>query len=294
MHSQCAHILQYGVFPAGSAEEAAFLSVAASMRNDYVFAHVTDAALMPSSGAGEMTGPHVVMLKTYDTPLVATSDLLSADGLRAWVEAHAQPRVARLGSNDSKHISALRRMVAAKVPRVFVFGEFDDAGAADAQLLAATAAAAAAHPELNFIAADAAQNKDTVSFFALSLADLPAAVVHDTSSGDKKYTQPHITPDSLDVFISAFQAGTLAPIVKSEPIPVANSAPVTVLVADTFEAAVGLNAAVGKTFLVYFYATWCEPCQTLAPVYEEVGEHFAGRDDVVIAKMDTDAKSLSV
>jgi protein disulfide-isomerase A1 len=188
----------------------------------------------------------------------------------------------------------VRRMVAAKVPRVFVFDAFDSPGVAEARLLAAMAVAAAAHPELNFIAADAAQNKDTVSFFTLTRADLPAAVVHDTSSGDKKYTRPRITPDGLEAFLSDFQAGALAPIVKSAPIPVANSAPVTVLVADNFEAAVGVPAAAGKTFLIYFYATWCEPCQTMAPVYEEVGEHFAGRDDVVIAKMDADANTVTL
>ena len=41
-----------------------------------------------------------------------------------------------------------------------------------------------------------------------------------------------------------------------------------------------------KTVLVDFYAEWCGPCKTLAPVLDEVANEFSSNTDVV--KVDVD------
>lgn len=39
--------------------------------------------------------------------------------------------------------------------------------------------------------------------------------------------------------------------------------------------------------LVDFWASWCPPCRTQAPIVEKVAEHYAGR--AVVGKLDVDS-----
>jgi len=55
--------------------------------------------------------------------------------------------------------------------------------------------------------------------------------------------------------------------------------------ADNFAETVGGD---GIT-LIDFWATWCGPCRTFAPVYERVSEKHP---DITFAKVDTDAEQL--
>jgi len=61
---------------------------------------------------------------------------------------------------------------------------------------------------------------------------------------------------------------------------------VVVLTPDNFDAIV---KDTNKNVLVEFYAPWCGHCKTLAPKYEEVANTFDGEEEVVIAKLDSDA-----
>lgn len=61
----------------------------------------------------------------------------------------------------------------------------------------------------------------------------------------------------------------LVPYLKSEDVPVDNSAPVKVAVAKNFAEVVTNN---GKDTLIEFYAPWCGHCKKLAPIFDQLGE----------------------
>jgi len=55
------------------------------------------------------------------------------------------------------------------------------------------------------------------------------------------------------------------------------------ITADTFEETIENNDIV----IVDFWAEWCGPCKSFAPIYEEVSEKH---DDIVFGKIDTEAE----
>jgi len=83
-------------------------------------------------------------------------------------------------------------------------------------------------------------------------------------------------------------AGTAVSWKKSEDVPESNNGPVTVVVAKNFDEIV----YGGSNVLLEFYAPWCGHCKALAPIYEELGEHFADDDSVTIAKIDATANFI--
>lgn len=55
------------------------------------------------------------------------------------------------------------------------------------------------------------------------------------------------------------------------------------ITADTFEDIISKSDIV----IVDFWAEWCGPCKSFAPVYEKVSEKY---DDIVFGKIDTEAE----
>ena len=63
----------------------------------------------------------------------------------------------------------------------------------------------------------------------------------------------------------------------------------TVAVTDNTFDEIVLKSA--NPVLVDFWATWCRPCQMVAPILEELTEEYAGK--LTIAKLDVDQNQLT-
>merc|ERR1711981_257505 len=105
----------------------------------------------------------------------------------------------------------------------------------------------------------------------------------DLRDSKKKYVmQKSATEENSVVFIEAVRDGTVAPHIKSEPVPEANDEAVKVVVGKTFEEVV----LGGKNVMFEVYAPWCGHCKALAPVYTELGEALKEDEEVIVAKLD--------
>lgn len=92
-----------------------------------------------------------------------------------------------------------------------------------------------------------------------------------------------LTVDIIGKFADDVLSGAIKPHLKSAAVPEDNSGPVTVVVGTEFEK---LVMDPTKDVLVKYYAPWCGHCKALAPVWEELGTHFADNQNIVIAKFD--------
>ena len=89
--------------------------------------------------------------------------------------------------------------------------------------------------------------------------------------------------EALSSFVRSVVDGTATPIRLSEAPPARNDAPVTLVVADTFDE---LVTGSGKDVLLEIHAPWCGHCKALAPEYNALGERFRDVEGVTIARID--------
>ncbi|KAK5865759.1 hypothetical protein PBY51_020003 [Eleginops maclovinus] len=135
-----------------------------------------------------------------------------------------------------------------------------------------------------------------LNYFGVSEKDAPTARIINMETGKKfNIDSGDLNTNSLRQLCQGVVDGTAKPYFKSEEIPEDwNKGPVKVLVAKNFES-VALDPT--KNVFVEFYAPWCGHCKNLDPIWVELGEKYADKDDLIIAKMDATAnevESLSI
>jgi len=259
----------------------AFTLIANTLRDDFEIAHIFDASLTECK--------NVCLYKNYDTPISIYDGEYS--GIAAWANKVSTPSVAIMDRNPQNR-KWLSKVFESDTPKLMVIAAYES-GDYDALKAELKTVAETNTLDLAFVQADSGVNAGMLTYFGLTEADVPALVIHapKDAAGDSKYLKFNPQAGDIATFISEWSTGKVERHVKSEEAPAENDGPVKVVVATTFEEIVMTK---GKDVLVEFYAPWCGHCKKLAPIFDEVGTHFAKDENIVIAKMDSTANDIPV
>lgn len=106
----------------------------------------------------------------------------------------------------------------------------------------------------------------------------------------KKFQSPvdvkSLTVENIGSFVQDVLDGKVKPHLKSEKVKDNTGKAVWELVGEEFADVVKDPT---KDVLVKYYAPWCGHCKKLAPIWDELGEFYKDKPDLIIAKFDATA-----
>ncbi|KAK7113651.1 protein disulfide-isomerase-like [Littorina saxatilis] len=143
-----------------------------------------------------------------------------------------------------------------------------------------------------YLDTDNEENGRITEFFGLKEEEIPAVRLIQLTEDMAKY-KPESTDldtETIRKFVQDFMDGKLKVHLMSEEIADDwDAKPVKILVGKNFKE-VALDKS--KAVFVEFYAPWCGHCKQLSPIWDELAEKFADKDDIVVAKMDSTANEI--
>merc|ERR1711992_170743 len=237
----------------------------------------------------KVSGDAIVLFKKFDEGRNdLTEGLTDVDGVTKFIASNSLPLVV-----DFNHETA-QKIFSGEIKShllMFLSKKSDDFAATKET----AANIAKEHKgQLLFVSIDTDEedHKRILEFFGMKEDELPGMRIIKLAEDMAKYkpVDGSITEENIRAFVGDYVDGKLKQHLLSEDIPEdwdANA--VKVLVGKNFEE-VAKNA--DKHVLVEFYAPWCGHCKQLAPIWDKLGEKFADREDIVIAKMDSTANEL--
>jgi len=235
---------------------------------------------------GVAAAPAIVLYKKFDEGRAVYSGEQSAEAIAKFVSGNELPLIVPFSQETAQKIFG-----GGVKQQVLLFLDSSKAEEADGVKAAIKSVAEANRGNYLFVTIDKTDTR-VLEFFGITAADLPTArIVELTQGGMKKYklVDKAVTADSVSKTIAEHSAGKLPADLKSEDIPADNSSPVKVLVGKNFNDIVNKP---GVDAFVEFYAPWCGHCKKLAPIWDELGEHYKGKEGLVIAKMDATANEV--
>ncbi|KAI9333202.1 disulfide-isomerase [Zopfochytrium polystomum] len=257
----------------------AFVEVANSLRDDYVFGFTND-------NVKGITAPSVVLYKTFDEGETKFDGKYNAETLTSFIKVSATPVMDDISpENYGAYMSS-------GLPLAFLFVRDE----ADRKAVgpAVEAVAKSVKGKMSFVYIDTGKFGSHAKSLNLKEGVWPAFAIQETKDMLKfPFDQEKdITQEAIAAFVSDYLDGKLQPSLKSEPIPASNDGPVKVVVHDNFKDIV-LDSK--KDVFLEIYAPWCGHCKALAPVWEELGKTLSGdNDSVIVAKMDGTENDLPV
>jgi len=278
-------IVVVGFFSADGALKERFLSTADKERNNYAFAHTSDAAIMEKAGHTDqivLFRPKHLHAKFEESKVVLDNPSTTTSEIVTFVKDNRAGLVGQINPDAED---------AFKKPLVVVYYKIDWTRNLKGSRYWRNRVARVAKKlkgEITFAVAAKADYQAKMNDWAFNVDDESVHAIGFKNSQIFKMTDD-FSVDNLEKFANDFKDGKLKPFIKSEPVPENNDGPVKVVVGENFDEIVNDPT---KDVLIEFYAPWCGHCKTLEPKFNELGEKLKGVNDVVIAKMDATANDV--
>ena len=235
-----------------------FSAVANAQRDDFLFGATNDAALAKAQG---VTVPGVAIYKSYDEGKSVYTGKFDQAAIIGWTKQAAVPLMGEVGPET------YAAYMESGLPLAYVFVENEaDKKKFNEEL---TPLAAKYRGKINFATIDAVQfgghasnlnlyYPNDVLLTPIRKETWPAFAIQDVAKNQKfPYDQSkEITRKNIEKFVEAYLDGSMAPSIKSEPIPETQEGPVTVVVAHNYNDIVLDDK---KDVLIEFYAPWVFP-----------------------------------
>jgi len=267
-----------------SASYKAFDSVS-KQYDDVTFVYTSNADLKKEQNVAD--DKHVLILKKFDEGRAELSGDVTVESLKTLIDDNRFPLVLPF---DQK---AAQKIFGEATPAVFLMHQKNEAGERAEAVF--REAAQKLKGKIQFSISDfndGGLGPRLAEFVGVKESDLPAIriVVPQRQASPKKYLfDQDLTVDNLVKFYESFKDNKLSPFLKSEPVPESNDGPVKTVVGHNFKEVVEDSDA---NVLIEFYAPWCGHCKSLEPIWNQLGEEYANRKDIVIAKMDSTANEV--
>ena len=254
----------------------------ANAEDKIAFVHVTDADCAASHGA---SAPGAVFFRKFEETTIVYGGSADKDSLAAFVKPLMVPTVFEFTDAEIEAVFGQQQ------PTLLLFRGTEDK---DAAFMTTYADAAVAHKgKMLFAYTDVAGpiqiQERLAEFMGVTKDDLPtlrAILPADMKKYAADVKPADLTVENIGAFVDDALSGKLKPHLKSEEPPASNDGPVVVVVGKTFE---DIVRDPSKDVLVKYYAPWCGHCKKLAPVWEELAEHYKDEPNLVIAKFDATA-----
>jgi len=266
----------------GSADDFIIFSGAADADEAFSYYTVSDESIISAAGAAS---PSIKLYRSFsETPAVFTTFPLDGNVFAEFIEANGFPLVSEINQDSYQRLS--------KRPFPLIILVLDTDSAEKDEQLELLTKIAGDFTSLSITYGPSSQLLNAVKQFGGTGDVIPSLIgfvvpaMGDSSKLPARFAWPEelsFTEENIRSWLQSVVDGNPKIHKKSAPVPEDNSGPVTELVASTFDEAVLTS---GKYSLVEFYAPWCGHCKQLVPTYEKIGEHYAGNDKVLIAKID--------
>jgi len=255
--------------------------------DDFQFFHTGD---VECAAAYKTSAPGVALIRTFDeSPLsyVATDgEPIAVSDLLVFASGNSVPSLITFSEDYIDPIFGKRN------PALMLFATDDDA--AYSKVFAE--ASQTFKGKILFVksgATDGIQAK-LAEFVGVTKDMLPTLrLIEPSEAGIRKFKYDSdinaLTVEAVGAWVDDFKNGRISPFLKSEEIPEVQEGAVHVVVGKSFDQVVMDKS---KDVLVKYYAPWCGHCKKLAPIWDELADHYVNVNDLVIAKFDSTANEV--